>query len=229
MSIWWILPALAGVIGLMLFLAGVGRITNLRPASGAVRLLFGVGFLGVAGIGTFAGLNLQTYKRLVYERPVATLSFEAAGQPETFVATVAYPDGKTDTFTLKGDEWALGARVIKFKPMGNLLGYDSVYKLDRLYGRFEDVGRAGETTGVRLSENPGLDVREMAARYGARWGLQDASYGSAAYNPMDDGLRYDVSMTQSGLIARSANAKTRRRVGGPPANPVAAPGERVEN
>ncbi len=228
MAIWWILPALAGVIGLMLFLAGLGRITRLRPASGAVRLLFGVGFLGVAGIGTFAGLNLQTYKRLVYERPVAILSFEATGQPETFVATLAYPDGETDAFTLKGDEWALGARVIKFKPMGNLLGYDSVFKLDRLYGRFEDVARASETTGVRLSENPGLDVRAMAARYGARWGLQDASYGSEAYNPMDDGLRYDVSMTQSGLIARSANDRTRRRVG-LPANPVAAPTGGGEN
>ena len=33
----------------------------------------------------------------------------------------------------------------------------------------------------------------------------DAVYGSATYMPMADGARYQVSITQSGLIARPLN------------------------
>ena len=212
--IWWILPALAGVVGLMLTFAGLSKLFNLKPASGGARLFFGVGFLGLAGVVAFAGLNLQTYKRLSLEREVVTISFEGTEAPNTYTATLLYPGGQSsETYILRGDEWNLNARVIKFKPLSNMLGYDSVYKLDRLYGRYEDVTRAGETMGVPLSENPGLDVRALAAQYGGRFGIQDASYGSAVYNPMEDGLAYRVMMTQSGLIARSANAATRARVG----------------
>ncbi len=206
----------------MLLFAGFARIAKMKVATGGARLLFGVGFLGLAGVIAFAGLNLQTYKRLTHEREVATISFEAAGEPETFIATIIYPGGKADEVTLRGNEWDLNARVIKFKPLSNMLGYDSVYKLDRLYGRYTDVNRADETNGIVLSPSPGLDVREMAREYGTRFGVHDASYGSGVYNPMDDGLSYRIFITQDALIARSANAATRARVG-EPANPIAAP------
>ncbi len=220
MLIWWILPAIAGVIGLMLLFAGLGRIMKLKPASGAARLFFGVGFLGLAGVVAFAGLNLQTYKRLTHEREVVTISFEATGEPATFEATMIYPGGSVEKYRLRGDEWDLNARVIKFKPMSNMLGYDSVYKLDRIYGRYENVARADETMGVQLSPNPGLDVRAMAREYGGRFGVRDASYGSGVYNPMADGLSYRVFITQDALIARSANSATRARIG-EPNNPIA--------
>lgn len=220
--VWWILPAISGVIGLMLVFAGFAKVLGLKPFSGGTRLFFGAGFLGLAGVVAFAGLNLQTYRALTKEREVVTISFEAAPTAETYTATLIYPGGDTDRFELSGDEWNLNARVIKFQPFSNMLGYDSVYKLDRLYGRYEDVGRADETVGVRLNANPGLDVRELARQHGGRFGIQDASYGSGVYNPMADGLAYRVYMTQNALIARSANAATRARVG-EPNNPIAAP------
>lgn len=229
--IWWILPAIAGVVGLMLVFGGLGKVFKLQPFSGGARLLFGVGFMGVAGILSFAGLNLQTYKRLTYERPVANITFAATGEPNTYRADIIL-EGDTAPLTgegfenlsaLRGDEWALGARVIKFQPLSNMLGYDSVYKLDRFAVGFEgDEGRVVNRTVVRLSENPGMDVRAMARQYGGRFGIHDASYGSAVYNPMADGLSYDIYMTQDALIARSANAATRARIG-EPLNPIGTP------
>ena len=128
--IWWILPALGGVIGLMLTFAGLGRLFKLRLAAGGLRFLFGVGFLGAAGIGTFAGLNLQTYKRLTYERPVAQISFDQiSGEENAFrvevnlaegdKVTCFVPDGTEEDCILRGDEFSMGARVITFKPMAN--------------------------------------------------------------------------------------------------------------
>ncbi len=48
--IWWILPAISGVIGLMLLFAGFGKLASLKPVSGGGRLIFGVSFLGLAGL-----------------------------------------------------------------------------------------------------------------------------------------------------------------------------------
>ena len=203
--IWWLLPAVSGMIGLMLTFAGLGRLFKLKPFTGGFRLLFGVGFLGIAGIVSMVGLNLQTYKRLTFERPVAVLTFTSTGTPESYSVNMLYPGGEQNTVELTGDEWELNARVVKFKSFSNLLGFDSVYRLDRLYGRYEDVARASETNGEKLSTNPGFDVVSMAVDNGGRFGVEDARYGSAVYNPMQDGLSYIVCMTQAGLIARPNN------------------------
>ena len=211
--IWWLLPAVSGMIGLMLTFAGIGRLFKLKPVSGGFRFLFGVGFLGLAGVVTLVGLNLQTYKRLTFERPVAVLTFQATQIPETFAVRLIHPGGEVDDFELKGDEWELNARVVKFKAFSNLLGFDSMYRLDRLYGRFVSVSRASETVGFSLSEDPGVDVVSIAIDNGGQFGVEDARYGSAVYNPMEDGLSYIVCMTQTGLIARPNNSAAADAVG----------------
>ncbi|MEM9738499.1 MAG: hypothetical protein AAF829_01425 [Pseudomonadota bacterium] len=213
--IWWILPAISGVMGLMLGFGGLGRLFSAQVFSGLTRFAFGVGFLGLAGIVTMAGLNLQTYKRLTFEREVLTISFEDAGAPDEYIATVIYEGGETKTFPLSGDEWQVRARVIRFDPLSNMLGYDSVYRLDRLSGSFERA--EGETTVLvhRLSENPGLDVEALAKAEGARWGLSTQAYGSGVYNPMGDGLAYRVKMAQTGLVMEAGNAATQARIGKP--------------
>lgn len=226
--IWWILPAVAGLVGLLLTFAGIGRLARLNLFNGGLRLLFGVGALGTAGVIAFAGLNLQTYKRLVYERPVATLTFHAVeDQPDAYRVELVLPEGERfqcmqDSVradcVITGDEFALGARVITFKPAAAMLGYDSVYRLDYLEGRKAQRYSSrrvtsAESNGVSLSENPGLDVAALAREQGARFGLRDANFGSAAYNPTGDGFSYEVSITRTGLIARAANAETRRALG----------------
>ena len=222
--LWWVLPALAGVVGLMLSFAGLGRLMKLRLAAGGLRFLFGIGFLGAAGVGTFVGLNLQTYKRLTYERVVATVSFDATPNAEnTYSVTLELPDDEVRIINeIKGDQFALGAQVITFKPMAQMLGYDSVYRLDFLEGRYarrfttEDVSEA-TSTGIQLYENPGLDVYSLAKEEGGRFGIgtshKDASFGSAVYAPMADGLKYEVSITQSALVLRPANPAAQAQLG----------------
>jgi hypothetical protein len=218
--IWWILPAVAAVIGIMLGFAGVSKLVRMKPIAGGARLLFGTGFLGLAGVVSFAGLNLQTYKRLTHERPVADISFDAvAGETNTYVATLQLNEEEEKrTYTLKGDEFEIGAKVIKFQPMSNMLGYDSIYRLDFLEGRLADRYTAAQvteavSTGVALTDNPGLDIAAYARTQGTKFGVQDAKYGSGVYNPMDDGLAYEIWITQDALIARPSNTRTKLRLG----------------
>jgi len=226
--IWWILPAFAGVVGLMLTFAGLGRLMKLRVAAGGIRFLFGVGFLGAAGIGTFAGLNLQTYKRLTYERPVAQVTFDAvAGEAGAYRVNVALAEG--DSFQclaanasrsdciVRGDEFSMGARVITFEPMANMLGYDSVYRLEYMEGRMNrryNTSSVSEATsnGLALSENPGLDVFALAREQGERVGVKGSQFGSAVYAPMADGLAYDIVITQQALRLEPANAAARQQL-----------------
>lgn len=224
--IWWVLPALAGVVGLMLTFAGLGRLMKLRLAAGGLRFLFGIGFLGTAGIATFAGLNLQTYKRLTYERPVAQISFDAvAGDDGAYRARILLAEGEAvtcfsgesveDDCILRGDEFSMGARVITFEPMANMLGYDSVYRLDFVEGRMAQryntaTVTEATTNGRALSENPGLDVYALAKEEGTRFGVKGTQFGSAVYAAMGDGLSYDVILTQDALTLKPGNQATAR-------------------
>ena len=216
--IWWILPSVAGVLGLILLFAGFAKMAGLKPFAGVTRLAFGSGFLGLAGVIAFAGLNIQTYKRLTYERPVATVMFTAVpGQADTYRADVVFSDGQTwlqsdgTAPVFRGNEWQMGAKVIKFKPMANILGYDSIYRLEHMRSldamQFSsDRVTEGKVDGRRIVSNePGLDVGGLAAKYGSNFGI-DAEYGSATYQPMGDGFEYEVSITQDALIARPSEA-----------------------
>ena len=216
--IWWIMPSIAGVIGLLLLFAGFGKLANLKPFAGVTRLAFGTAFVGIAGMVAFIGLNIQTYKRLTYERPVAVVKFAAVpGQAEAFTADVTFSDGtqllQADGTqpVFRGDEWQIGARVIKFKPMANILGYDSMYRIEHMRSTnamqfSSEAVTEGKIDGIRIvTEEPGIDVSKLADTYGSRFGI-DAEYGSATYQPMGDGFEYEVSITQDALIARPTEA-----------------------
>lgn len=165
MVIWWILPALAGVVGLLLSFAGIGRLMKLRLLAGGLRFLFGIGFLGAAGVGVLAGLNLQTYKALTKERDVAEISFAQQDDAEdTYTMTMTLPDGQVirqEGFI--GDEFQVGAQVIRFAPMKQLMGFESLYRLEFIESRYSR--RYNSTTlststsyGRRVSEDGKIDV-----------------------------------------------------------------------
>lgn len=221
--IWWILPSISGVLGLILLFAGFAKMAGLKPFAGVARLAFGTGFLGLAGVIAFAGLNIQTYKRLTYERPVATVKFTAVpDQPDAYRADVVFSDGETllqadgTAPVFRGNEWQIGAKVIKFKPMANILGYDSIYRLEHMRSldamQFSsDVVTEGKIDGLKIvTAEPGIDVGGLAAKYGSNFGI-DAEYGSATYQPMGDGFEFEVSITQDALIARP-NEATKARI-----------------
>lgn len=221
--IWWVLPSISGVLGLILLFAGFGKLAGLKPFAGVARLAFGSGFLGLAGVIAFAGLNIQTYKRLTYERPVATVKFTAVSDQENaYRADVVFSDGETflqadgTAPVFRGNEWQIGAKVIKFKPMANILGYDSIYRLEHMrsldaHQFSSDAVTEGKVDGIKIvPTEPGINVGDIAAKYGSQFGI-DAEYGSATYQPMGDGYEYEISITQDALIARPTPA-TREKI-----------------
>ncbi len=215
-SIWWTIPVLATLVGLLLVGAGLGRMFRFKLMSGLSRFLFGGVFLGGAATAVLFGLNLQTYARLVYERPAAEVTLTQVG-PQAFTASVRTPkpDGELGDpliYDLTGDEFTIEARFLKWKPWANITGYDAIYRLDRIQGRFEDVDTENATPPKRYNLSPdglpaALDIYQLARQNEFMKGIKavDAIYGAGGYAPMADGAVYEIVATQSGLIPRPAN------------------------
>jgi len=106
--------------------------------------------------------------------------------------------------------------VLKWRALGNLLGFDTVFRLERLSGRYADIAdeRAAPRTVHALSQDAGIDFWAFAKRYHRYAPLADALYGSAAYVPMAEGAEYAVTVSASGLVVRPANEGARKALGG---------------
>lgn len=170
--------------------------------------------LAGAAVLLLLGMNLHTYQRLTHERPVAELAFTQLG-PQRFQVILSASDAGTARYRLNGDEWQLDARVLRWKPPVTLLGLDARYRLERLSGRYRDIARQREQPQSVFGLAPdagGLDFWSLIGTLGQYADWVDAYYGSAAYLPMADGARYEIVLTQSGLVARPLNDEARRAV-----------------
>jgi hypothetical protein len=201
------------VLGVILFILGIQRVWRRRVLTGSLEGLVGLLLLAIAALMVAISVNLYTYDRLTHESTVAELRFQGIG-PQHFWAYLMFKNN-TKILDLRGDEWQVDARVLKWHGTAVLIGFDTLYRLDRLSGRYWDLSqeRTGPRTVYSLSEEPGLDLWMIAKRY-ARWiPWVDAVYGSATYVPMVDGAHYTVSVSSSGLLARPGNDIAHKAVG----------------
>jgi len=161
------------------------------------------------------GVDLASYARLTHEAPVAELRFRQEGNQRYF-AEVLHPDGEREGFVLAGDEWQLDARVLKWRGAATMIGFDSVFRLDRIGGRYRDITleRTAPRTVFELARPRGVDVWSLAQRFHRFLPWVDALYGSATYLPMADGAHYAVSISATGLLARPLNREAREAVAG---------------
>ena len=201
------------LLGVILFIVGIRRVWRRRVLTGSLEGLVGLLLLAIAALMAAISVNLYSYDRLTHESTIAEVSFQEI-EPQHFGASMMLKNN-TKILDLRGDEWQIDARVLKWRGMAVLIGFDTIYRLDRLSGRYRDITQ--ERTGVRtvhsLSEEQGLDLWMIGRRY-AHWiPWVDAVYGSATYMPMVDGASYTVSVSSTGLLARPSNDIARKAIG----------------
>jgi len=207
--------ALAVLLALPLVVTGLRRIWRTELLRGA-GLLLGGGLVLVLGLAVaMTAASLHTYKRFTEEREVARVSMRQLGE-RRFVVTLEPAGAAARHLELRGDEWQIDARMLKWRGIGTLLGLDPVYRLERLSGRYASVAedRSGPRTVYALVEDPSVDFWALVRRYHDALPFVDALYGSAAYVPMAEGAEYRVSVSALGLVVRPANGAAQRAVAG---------------
>jgi hypothetical protein len=208
------LIVVCALLGLLFFVASIRRLRRRRVMGGMAHGAAALIFLLAAACAVLIGSNLRTYQRLSYEQPAGELQLSRVADRQ-FNAALSYPDGERVTFPLRGDEWQVDARVLKWHAFANLVGFDTAYRLERISGRYSRIEdeRSEPRTVYELQTAGRIDPWELIHRYRSWVPWLDALYGSATFLPMADGALYEIKVSQSGLVARPLNQAAREAVG----------------
>jgi hypothetical protein len=208
------LIVVCALLGLLFFIAAIRRLRRRRVMGGMAHGAAALIFFLAAACALLIGSNLRSYQRLSYEQAAGELQLSKVGERQ-FEAVLSYPDGERANFPLRGDEWQVDARVLKWHAFANLVGFDAAYRLERISGRYSRIeDERSEPRTVYELHTPGrIDPWELIHRYRSWVPWMDALYGSATFLPMADGALYDIKVSQSGLVARPLNQAAREAVG----------------
>jgi hypothetical protein len=206
-----IVLALAGLLFLIL---AVRRLRRRRMVGGALHGATALIFVLLSVCAVMLAANLRTYQRLSFEQPAGELQLTRTADRQ-FNAVLTYPNGEHASFPLRGDEWQIDARVLKWHAFANLIGFDTAYRLERIGGRYTSI--EDERTQVRtvysLNQPQRIDPWDLVHRYHSWVPWMDALYGSATFLPMADGALFEIKVSQSGLVARPLNQAARDALG----------------
>jgi hypothetical protein len=207
------LIVVCALLGLLFLVASVRRLRRRRVMGGMAHGATALILFLLAAVAVLIGSNLKTYQRLSYEQPAGELQLSRTGERQ-FNAVLSYPSGERANFALRGDEWQVDARVLKWRAFANLIGFDTAYRLERIGGRYSKIEdeRALPRSVYDLNTAGRVDPWELIHRYHSWVPWMDALYGSATYLPMSDGALYEIKVSQSGLVARPLNQAAREAV-----------------
>ncbi|AOB29469.1 hypothetical protein AKI39_00475 [Bordetella sp. H567] len=213
-SVWIAVVTIAALlIGFGLFLGRGGprdargrRQFRLRP----MRRLVGLLLLALACVSAMFAVTLYQFFRLTADEPVARIVLRQQA-PRQFVATAELPGKAPEDYTLRGDEWQIDARMVRWRLPALLAGVPPLYRLERLSGRYTDpaADQSEPRTVYALGPAGMPDLGALKQRFPGWLPFVDVQYGSGAYMPMFDGARYRVFVDPRGaLFIRPEDAAT---------------------
>lgn len=201
------LAAIFGAAAVLLLVAGLTALLRGRFVGCTLRLLSALLLLVVALVLGAIGVGTAGYQALTREEIAARITIRPTG-PQQFEATLRFPDGRSASYALRGDEVFVDAHVIKWSPLANMLGLHTHYELDRIAGRYraiDDERKAVRTVHSLARERP-IDLVALRARHAALAWLMDAQYGSATFVPADRSAELELRVSTSGLLMREVPA-----------------------
>jgi hypothetical protein len=208
-----ILVAIFAVLALVLFVRASRAFFWESYARGVLDIVLGI-VLALAAVCTaLVGAALATYQRVTAEEHVAQVEIERKGDHYNVMLTM--PGPKFQAFEVRGDDFQVDARVLKWKGIAYLLGFDTIYRLDRLSGRYRNIEdeKTKPRTVYALNPPDRIDLWELARNAMEVLPGIDAIYGSSTYVPMVAAGTYEVKISPTGLFVRPTNPAAKKAVG----------------
>lgn len=186
--------------------AGVYALRGRRFVGGLGGVTLALLLLAVGALCATLSVATRGYRALTHEEVAAVVETRPTGE-QTFRAVFRLPDGTRRSFRILGDQLYVDARIVKWKPLLNVLGLHTAYELDRVGGRYRSLedARAAPRTVYRLGEDRPVDLFELKRRLPLLDPLVDAEYGSATYLAVRDTALLEVRVSTSGLLIRRSD------------------------
>lgn len=162
--------------------------------------------LGIAGYVSLLSASLFHYQAVPAEAPMATISFEAAGDQKWRV-TIAEANGNRRDYDLLGDLWQLDVRLLRYSGIASAFGSGASFELERLSGRYlsvEDEASKDHADFQLLSEPLfGFDLWQRASSNGSL--IVTPTRSNVALVPAADGAIFEVVLGDTGLQLVAGN------------------------
>lgn len=191
-----------------------GLLFFLRPRW-LMAWLRGTAFLCVILSGLYAllvAINIADYQSLAGMQRVASIAVASQGEQNWNVTLRQTGDESATVHSLRGDQWQLDARIIRFTGPLRWLGITPGYRLERLGGRYTSLEqeRTEPRTVIGLGDSVWIDLWELDRRFNMPF--VEGVYGNAVFMPMRDGASYEIRLSASGLVAVPVNQQARDAV-----------------
>lgn len=199
------------VVGAVLVIASL--LFFLRPRW-LLGWLKGMAVFSVLVIGVYTlviAVNLMGYQSLEGMKTVATVSTQRQGE-QLWVVTLQAGQEAPVIQSVRGDQWQLDARIIRFAGPIRWLGIAPGYRLERLSGRYTSLEneQSMPRTVIGLGEQKWPDLWELDRQFNLPF--VEGVYGNATFMPMRDGALFEVRLSASGLVATPGNEAARQAV-----------------
>lgn len=160
-------------------------------------------FLLSGAVAGAVSLGMRGYRALTHEEIAARIEVTPLGSQQ-FRAAFEFPDGRSASFTLAGDELYVDAHILKWKWVAQWFGLHTHYELDRVAGRYRDLEdeRTEERTVYGLAPSRRIDLFRLARAQARLSRLLDAEYGSASFVPANRPAEYELRVSTTGLLIR---------------------------
>lgn len=198
-------------IGGILILIGLAFFLRPQWLLGWIKGMLVLALVAGGLYGIAVAMELRHYQALSHMDTVGSLRIEAIGD-QTWRVRLDQPGRASESWTLKGDEWQLDARILRFGGPLGWIGVKPGYRLERISGRYYslDQERGDNRTVEAVGSESWLDLWQLDQA----WNLpfMEGLYGSATYMPLRDDALYEVRLSSSGLVTVPVNDEAKAAV-----------------
>lgn len=162
--------------------------------------------------------SLFSYQQINGDAPLATLSFQKAGD-QLWNVTIAEANGVRRAVKLPGDIWQLDVRLLRYTGIAGIFDTKPSFQLEQLRGTYlsmeDEEGKEHIDHNLLAPPLLGFDLWHRAHDGGSF--LVDAARSNVALVPIADGAIYAVAMGDTGLklIAENSAAEAALKQVGP--------------
>lgn len=191
------LPGMALVFGRGGRSAEGRRTFRIRP----IRRLIGLLLVALALVSALLAASLVAFFTLTSEAPVASIAISKRGTQQ-YLLSFSDTHGNRHDYDVRGDQWQIDARVVRWKLPALLAGVPPLYRLERISGRYTDAAQeqSAPRTVYAIASDALPDLAKIKHLYPRWMPFVDVEFGSAAYMPLMDGAQYVVFMDPRGAL-----------------------------